>query len=76
MNDSGNINLNLVLCFLQHLPSGVTEIYFHPASHRSPEIDRTVSNYQCEEDFATLTSSALGQVLRDSDIQRIVFSDL
>jgi hopanoid biosynthesis associated protein HpnK len=76
MNDSGNMHLNLVLRFLQYLPSGVTEIYFHPASHSFPEIGQTMSNYQCEEEFATLTSSALGKVLRDSNIQRIVFSDL
>ncbi|HLA27347.1 MAG TPA: hopanoid biosynthesis-associated protein HpnK [Syntrophales bacterium] len=76
MNDSGNMHLDLVLRFFQHLPSGVTEIYFHPALHRSPELDRTIANYHCEEEFATLTSSTLEHVLRDSDIQPVVFSDL
>ena len=76
MNDSGNMHLNLVLRFIRNLPSGVTEIYFHPALHRSPELDRTMANYRCEEELATLTSPTLEQVLRDSDIQRIVFSDL
>jgi len=70
------MHLNLVIRFIQSLPSGVSEIYFHPASHRVPELGQTMPNYQCKEEFATLTSSSLGQVLRDSDIQRIVFSDL
>jgi hopanoid biosynthesis associated protein HpnK len=76
MNDSGNMHLNLVLGFLRHLPDGVTEIYFHHASYPSPELDRAMVNYHSEEEFAVLTSSTLKQVLRDSDIQRIVFSDL
>jgi len=76
MNDSGNMHLNLVIRFIKSLPSGVSEIYFHPASHRVPELGQTMSNYHCKEEFATLTSSCLGQVLRDSDVQRIVFSDL
>jgi len=76
MNDSGNMHLNLVLRFLQHLPSGVTEIYFHPASHSFPGTGQVVSNYHCEEELATLTSSAFKEALRNSDIQCIVFSDL
>jgi hopanoid biosynthesis associated protein HpnK len=32
MNDSGRMDLNLFLRFLQHLPEGVTEIYFHPGN--------------------------------------------
>ena len=76
MNDSGNMDLDLVLRLLQHLPSGVTEIYFHPASQRSPKIGQAMSDYRFEKEFATLTSSTLRKALQDSDIESIVFSDL
>ena len=73
MNDTGNMNLDLVLRFLKNLPPGVTEIYFHPASRRCPELDR--KNYSYQEEFAALTSPVLRQALLDSHIQSIGFSD-
>jgi hopanoid biosynthesis associated protein HpnK len=76
MNDSGNMSLELVLRFLKHLPPGVSEIYFHPASRRCPEMDRTLGNYRCQEEFAALTSPVLRQALLASGIQCISFSDL
>jgi len=76
LSDSGNMNLDLVLSFLRYLPSGVTEIYFHPASRPCPEVDRTMMNYRCQEEFAALTSPTLRQAVLASDIQCIGFSDL
>lgn len=76
MNDSGNMNLDLVLRFIQYLPSGVTEIYFHPASRHDPELNGAAKNYRYLEEFATLTSPALRQALEVSDIQCVSFSDL
>jgi hopanoid biosynthesis associated protein HpnK len=76
MNDSGNMNLNLVLRFLRYLPQGISEIYFHPASRRSPELERTMASYHFQEEFAALTSPVLRQTLRASGIQCIGFSDL
>jgi hopanoid biosynthesis associated protein HpnK len=76
MNDSGNMNLDLVLGFVKNLPPGVTEIYFHPSSRHDPELERAVKNYRYQEEFATLTSPALRQALLASDIQCISFGDL
>ncbi|MEJ2110878.1 MAG: hopanoid biosynthesis-associated protein HpnK [Acidobacteriota bacterium] len=45
MADSGGMTLDLVLRMLQNLPSGVTELHFHPATRRCPEIDATMSGY-------------------------------
>ena len=70
------MNLDLVLRFIQYLPSGVTEIYFHPASRHDPELDGPAKNYRYQEEFATLTSPALRQALVVSDIQCVSFSDL
>ena len=76
MNDSGNMNLDLVLRFIRYLPPGVTEMYFHPATRRCPEMDRNQKNYRYEEEFAALTSPAFRQALLDLDIQSIGFGDL
>jgi len=76
MNDSGNMNLDLVLRFLKHLPSGVTEIYFHPASRLCSELNQTQKNYHSQEEFAALTSSALQKALLAPHIRCIGFSDL
>jgi hopanoid biosynthesis associated protein HpnK len=76
MNDSGNMNLDLVLRFLKHLPPGVTEIYFHPASRPCPELNRTLKNDRSQEEFAALTSPTLRDALLASPIQSVGFSDL
>ena len=76
MNDSGKMNLDLVLRFIRRLPPGVTEIYFHPATRRFPETSQKKSEYRYGEEFAALTSPALRQAFRDSEIQSISFSDL
>jgi hopanoid biosynthesis associated protein HpnK len=75
MNDSGNMNLDLVLRFIRHLPSGTTEIYFHPAVRVSPELGQTSADCGGEE-FAALTDPALARALRDSDVHLTFFSDL
>ena len=71
MNDSGNMNLELVLRFLKHLPPGVTEIYFHPSAASNPEHDN-----RSRQEFAILTDPALLKALLAPNIQRIGFSDL
>jgi len=76
LNDSGNMTLELVLRFIQYLPSGVTEIYFHPASGHDSEIDRGRKSYRYREEFAALISPTLRKALLDSNIQCITFSDL
>ena len=62
MNDSGRMHLDLFLRFLQHLPQGVTEIYFHPGEN--------------PEEIEALTSHKVKQALLASDIQPLTFSDL
>lgn len=76
MADSGAMTAELVLRFLRHLPAGVTEIYFHPATRRCPEIDRNMPDYQHEEEFKALTSKSVIEALSKAGAQRIAFSDL
>jgi chitin disaccharide deacetylase len=76
LNDSGEMDLDLVLRFLKRLPQGVTEIYFHPASRPCPEMDRVTANYRYQEEFAALTNPILKQALLTYQIQCIGFDDL
>jgi hopanoid biosynthesis associated protein HpnK len=76
MSDSGAMTTDRVLRFFRHLPPGSTEIYFHPATRRCAEIDRTMPDYQHEAEFAALTSSEVREDLHRRGIQRIAFSDL
>ena len=77
MADSGSMKADLVLNFLDHLPSeGVTEIYFHPATRRCPEIDRTMPGYSHVEEFKTLKSAALLDKVQKEQVERIAFGDL
>ncbi len=76
MHDSGGMHADLVLRILHQLPQGVTEIYFHPATRRCPELDRTMPHYHHECEFEALTSVSVREALLASGIQRIAFGDL
>jgi hopanoid biosynthesis associated protein HpnK len=76
MADSGAMKLDLILNFVQNLPDGVTEIYFHPATRRCPEIDRTMPDYDHEDEFRSLISASLLHAFEAAGVQRIAFSDL
>jgi hopanoid biosynthesis associated protein HpnK len=76
MADSGRMTPELVLSFVRKLSPGVTEMYFHPAVHRCPEIDRTMPDYRHEDEFRALTSSAIQEELERQGIRKIAFSDL
>jgi hypothetical protein len=76
MADSGAMTLDLVLRFLHNLPGGVTELYFHPATRRCAELDRTMADYRHEEELRALTSDSLLEAVRSAGIRRIAFSDI
>jgi len=74
--DSGAMTTELVLRFLRLLPDGVTEIYFHPATRRCPEIDRHMPDYRHVEEFKALTDKSVVEALKAAGARRIAFSDL
>lgn len=76
MADSGRMTADLLLRFLRRLPTGVTEIYFHPASARCPEVDRTMPGYRHLDEFRALTSDSLAHAIRVGRIRKIAFGDL
>lgn len=76
MTDGGAMTLDRLLRFLRHLPSGTTEMCFHPATRRCVEIDATMPQYRHEDEFRALISEELRGALRTNGIQTIAFSDL
>jgi chitin disaccharide deacetylase len=76
MAESGAMTTALSLSYLRRLPRGVTEIYFHPATRRCPQIDRTMPEYRHEDEFRALTSRELADALASAGIKSISFSDL
>ncbi len=76
MNDSGRLDLGLVLRFLEHLPQGVTEIYFHPAIDLSQETAGHTGDGSPQTEYEALTSPVLRDALESSAIQTVAFSDL
>lgn len=76
LHDSGRMDRERVVRLLGLLPDGTTEMYFHPATRRCPEIDRTMPDYHHEEEFEALTSRAVRDALRASGAQRLSFSEL
>jgi chitin disaccharide deacetylase len=73
---SGAMTEARILDLLLHLPDGVSEIYFHPASVRSPALARTMPDYRHVEEFAALTSRAVRRQIADSGIGLISYGDL
>jgi hopanoid biosynthesis associated protein HpnK len=76
LHDSGNMNAELVARLAGELPAGVTEIYFHPATGRCPELDRQMPAYHHQAELAALTSPGVGEALRAAGVRRIAFGDL
>jgi len=75
-NDSGAMEEPLLRRLAAWLPDGVSEIYFHPATRRCPELDRNMPDYHNQQELAALLSPAVRDALRASGAQPIAFADL
>ena len=56
---SGNMVEERVLRLLAHLPEGVSELYFHPATRSGPALLAAMPGYRHAEELAALTSSTV-----------------
>lgn len=75
-NDSGGMDEALVTRLAGHLPDGVSEIYFHLATRRCPEIERTMPDYRHEEELRALLSPRVRDALQAARAEPIAFADL
>jgi len=64
-----------LLRLLPHLPQGVSEIYFHPATARSAALSATMPGYRHEEELAALLSSAAKSQIANLGIRLGGYSD-
>jgi hopanoid biosynthesis associated protein HpnK len=76
LHDSGRMVEPLVLRQLDELPEGVTEMYFHVATGRAPELDRHVPGYRHRDELAALVSPRVRDALAARGIEPIAFGDL
>lgn len=76
LNDTGAMREDTVLRLLENLPDGVSEMYFHPATRRCPEIDRTMADYDHEGELAALLSERVRARIGELGIRPASFADL
>jgi hopanoid biosynthesis associated protein HpnK len=76
MRDSGAMTLDLVLSLLKHMPEGVCELHFHPATRRCAALDRTMREYRHEEEYRALIDPRLREAIRSAGVHLSSFADL
>jgi hopanoid biosynthesis associated protein HpnK len=76
LSESGQMHEALLADLLGALPDGATELYFHPATRRCPEIDRTMSGYRHEQELAALLSPRVKSRLDELGLEPGGYLDL
>ena len=74
LGSSGAMDEDTVLSFLQHLPEGTTEMYFHPATEDDAEARGR--GYRQEAEFMALMSPRVRQALQALGVSCLGFCDL
>jgi hopanoid biosynthesis associated protein HpnK len=75
LNDSGAMVEQRVLRLLDHLPDGISELYFHPATRRWAGADNLPESYKPVEEFSALTSEATMAKISDLGLSRVSFRE-
>jgi hopanoid biosynthesis associated protein HpnK len=73
---SGGMVEDRILRMIEHLPDGVSEIYFHPAVERSPPLVAAMPGYRHREELATLLSPAVRRRITELGIRLVSYGDL
>jgi hopanoid biosynthesis associated protein HpnK len=73
--DSGHMSEQRLLRMLARLPSGVTEIYLHPATQSGSDISASMSGYRHADEFAALMSPRVHAAIAAIDVSRGGYSD-
>ena len=75
MNDTGHMTRERVLGFLPNLPEGITELYFHPAIRRWPQV-QGMDDYDFAGEYQALVDDAVIRALASSDIRQTHYGRL
>jgi hopanoid biosynthesis associated protein HpnK len=73
--DSGQMSEQRLLQILARLPSGVTEIYLHPATQSGSDISASMSGYRHTDELAALMSPHVHAAIAAIDVSRGGYSD-
>jgi predicted glycoside hydrolase/deacetylase ChbG (UPF0249 family) len=73
---SGAMTEARVAALIAHLPDGVSEIYFHPATSLTPKLAQTMPAYRPADELAALVSPEVKRLLAAHGIARTSFTDL
>ena len=76
LRDSGRMTEERVRGILGRLPSGVSEIYFHPATGRWPDMPAGVAGYQYERELEALVSPQVAAAVQAAGAELIAYGDL
>ncbi len=63
---SGHMTADRIIQLAQHLPPGLSEVYFHPASRRDALLARLMPGYEHEAELAALVDPAVRSALDDA----------
>jgi hypothetical protein len=73
---SGAMTEDRVLGLLPHLPEGVSEIYFHPATEITPALRAAMPGYRPTEELAALVSPDVRRRIDELGIRLVSYADL
>jgi hopanoid biosynthesis associated protein HpnK len=73
---SGGMTEERVQHLLPHLPEGLSEIYFHPATERTLALAAAMPDYRHRDELAALLSPALRARIEELGIRRVTYSEL
>ncbi|HEY0525017.1 MAG TPA: hopanoid biosynthesis-associated protein HpnK [Stellaceae bacterium] len=73
---SGAMTEERVLSLVDRLPDGVSELYFHPATRRTPPLVRAMPDYRHADEFAALVSGEVRRRVEASGARLVSYGDL
>lgn len=73
---SGGMVEERLLGLIPHLPDGVSEIYFHPATERTPALVKAMPDYRHREELAVLLNPAVRARIEALGIDLVGYGDL
>jgi hopanoid biosynthesis associated protein HpnK len=73
---SGAMVEERLLGLLPYLPSGISEIYCHPATRQTPALAAAMPGYRQTEEFAALLSPEVRRRIAELGIARVGFGDI
>jgi chitin disaccharide deacetylase len=74
--DPGQLTEDFVTAYLERMPDGATEVFFHPATETSEALRQCQYGYQHAEELRALRSSRVRELIERRGIQLMNFREL